>query len=318
MFPIKKKKEVDVVPVKPVRKRKPKVEPPKPWGNKERLIVFIFLVLAPISSILFLVHSKTSDAPKVLGEMSRPPIEISVLKENLINETKNLKGIYGIWVQALDNSYSFGINEKHQFDGASLLKLPLMIGYYKGVDKGEIDPATTYTLRYSDKASGAGILSDMPAGTIINYHDMVEAMGKNSDNTAFQIMINTLGVNVETNTIQDLGMKNTNFNNGLTTPFDMGILFYKVVNTNLLSNNSKNEFLNFLTDTDYEDLIPAATPDNVRVVHKFGADDGELNDAGIIYTNKPFILIIMAKDIDLGEAKMEIPKISKIVYNYLK
>src|SRR5258708_1886003 len=144
MFSFKRKttsKELDdAKPVKKVRRRK-KEEPQKPWGKFDRIIIFIFLVGIPILSFVFLVHSNGISTPKVLGEVtSRVPKDTDFLKEQLSNEIKNQKGTYGIWVQAIDNSYSFGINENSQFDGASIFKLPLMIAYYKAVDKGNIDP----------------------------------------------------------------------------------------------------------------------------------------------------------------------------------
>src|SRR5260221_6822759 len=116
MFPFKRKIEDeeldDVKPVKKVRKRKKKASPPKPWGKVERLIVFTFLVFIPTLSLVFFAHSKNPSTPKVLGDLTiRAPKDINLLKEQLSNEIKNKKGTYGIWVQALDNSYSLGIHE---------------------------------------------------------------------------------------------------------------------------------------------------------------------------------------------------------------
>lgn len=306
------------------RKKRKKVEPPKPWGKIERLIVLVFLLLAPALSIFFLIHSKNASSanlslagPNVLSDVvSRGPQDSNALKNELVNETQNLKGTYGIWVQALDNSYSIGINEKESFDGASFFKLPLMIAYYEAVDKGTINPDTNYSIKYIDAESGAGILATLPPGTIVRYRDMVNDMGKYSDNTAFFIISNILGENAETNVINQIGMANTDFINSETTPYDIGFLFYKLANTNIISSNSKNDLFASLTDTNYENYIPAGIPNAVKVAHKYGADDGELNDGGIVYAGKPFILVIMSKGIDNNEANLEIPKLAKIVYDW--
>src|SRR5258708_5287012 len=316
MFGKKEENKIDKSPVKKVRRKK-KAEPAKPWGKLERLIIFIFLAGIPALSLMFLVHSDNLSGSKVLGDMVvSAPKDVNVLKEELSNEIKNKKETYGIWVQALDNSYSLGINESSQFDGASIFKLPLMIAYYKAVDVGTIDPNTNYTLKYSDEAAGAGVLASMPPGTNVTYKDIVNAMGKNSDNSAFSIMYNILPDGAETNTINKIGMKNTNFENSTTTPIDVGLIYYKLINSNLISETAKKDLFNSLTNTDYENLIPSGIPDNIRVIHKYGAYNNELNDAGIVFSSKPFILVILSKGANNNEAQTEIPKIANIVYNW--
>jgi beta-lactamase class A len=329
MLPFKKKKvdeEVDAKKeeIKKPRKKRKKVEPPKPWGKIERLIVLAFFVAMPALSLVFLVHAKNSKNAKpipndsqVLGDViSRTAPNTDILKDDLNNELSGLKGTYGIWVQSLDGSYHLGINENEKFDGASLFKLPLMIGYYEGIDSGAINSGTSYTLKYSDAAAGAGALSTLPPGTNVTYKDIVEAMGKSSDNAAFSIISNALENNAEVDEINQIGMTNTDFINSTTTPYDIGLLYFKLANGKLISNNSKNEMLNFLTNTDFEDLIPKGVPDDIRVAHKYGSDNGELNDAGIIFTNKPFILVILSKGIDPAESETEISKLTKIVYDW--
>ncbi len=319
MFPFNRKVKAEIDDAKPVKKvrRRKKAEPVKPWGKLERIIVFIFLAGIPALSFFFLNHSHNLSSPKVLGEItSRAPKDINTLKEQLTKETKNQKGTYGIWIQAIDNSYSFGINENDKFEGASIFKLPLMIAYYKAVDTGKIDPTTNYTIKYADAAGGAGIISNLPPGTVVTYKDMAIALGKNSDNTAFSILYNVLGAKSVTSVMEEIGMKNTDFENSITSPFDASLIYYKLINSNLISPNSRKDLFASLTNTDFETLIPKGVPGNVQVVHKYGSVEAELNDAGIVYTNKPFILVILAKDIDEGQAETEIPKITKIVYDW--
>lgn len=326
MFPFKRKKdEKKKEPVEPIRRRKKKEEPPKPWGKLERIIVFVLLTSIPAISTIFFLNSKKTkisqtpvEPPQVLSLITNSPKDTKELKAELESEIKNLKGKYGIWVQVLDGSFTLGINENDQFEGASLFKLPMMLAYYKEVDKENLNPESTYTLKFSDAAGGSGTLANMPAGTVITYRDIIRAMGQNSDNSAFQIMGNILGFNAELRIIQNLSMQNTDFVNSLTTPYDMGNLFYKVTNTNIISENSKKEFISFLKKTDSENLLPAGVPSNIQVAHKYGNTNNNLNDAGIIYTTKPYILIVLSKDVDLNEAKTELPKISKLVYDWIK
>lgn len=310
-------KELDI-PVKKIRRRK-KLEPVKPWSRKERFIVFFFLLLIPVLSLTFVFKSKNKTSlinnTKVLGAITTSPA-IGELKSKIINELQGRQATYGIWLQALDGSYALGINERETFDGASLFKLPLMIGFYEEVQKGNISEDTNYTIKYSDAQLGAGVLATYSPGTVVTYRDVIKAMGKDSDNTAFGILENALDPNLETKVINEIGMKDTIFDESLTTPSDIGMLFYKLSNTNIISDSAKKELLNSLTNTQYETLIPAGIPSNIEVPHKYASELDALNDAGIIYAKNPFVLVIMSKGAS-DEAQSEIPKITKLVYDFL-
>ena len=60
-------------------------------------------------------------------------------------------------------------------------------------EKGSLDLETKYTLKDSDKVGGAGSLAGESAGTVLTYRDLVRLMGKQSDNTAFNVMSGLLG-----------------------------------------------------------------------------------------------------------------------------
>lgn len=303
MFPFRQKKVEEQLP----KKRRKKVEPPKPWGKLERVVVFAFLAIAPILSVIFFIHSKDSKSTKLISinsnvlsdVISQNPPDINLLKSKLIDETQSLHGTYGIWIQALDGSFTQGINENMQFSGSSLFKLPLMMSYYKEVDKGTIDPTSTYTIKYSDTQTGSGSLANMPPGATITYQDIVKAMAKDADNTAFSIMSNIVDPNSQINLISQIGMNNTDFSKNLTTAKDMGLLFYKLDTGTIISTNARNELLSFLQNSNSKDYIADGIP-----------------EAGIIYSNKPFILVILSKNTNENEQRSELPKISKIVYDW--
>ncbi len=328
MFPFIKKedpKDSDEVKEKKTRKRRKKVEPPKPWSKKERLIVFTFLIGTFMTSTVLAVRSNQppalphpiNETGKVIGKaISRQSYNTEELKNELLNKTNGLNGTYGIWVEDLSGAYKLGVNEKMNFTAASLFKLPLLIAYYKEVDEGKIDPDTVYSLKYSDATSGSGTLASLPPGTTLTYRDIATAMGKNSDNTAFQILGNIIGWKSIDTTIQEIGMTSTSFENGNTTAEDIGLLFSKLVKGGLISNSSKQALLDSITNTNNENLIPAGIPDTIEVAHKYGALGGELNDAGIVYSSNPFIIVILGKDKNTNEAASVIAQLSQIVYNW--
>ncbi|MBI3443509.1 serine hydrolase, partial [Candidatus Woesebacteria bacterium] len=63
------------------------------------------------------------------------------------------------------------------------------------------------------------------------------------------------------------------------------------------------------------DWIVKGIPEDVRVAHKYGRELHVVNDAGIAFTDKPFILVIMSKGIVEKEADAIFPELARIVYD---
>jgi len=140
-------------------------------------------------------------------------------------ETNQLSGIYGLYIVDLTNGYSFGVNEEESFEAASLVKLPVMAAMYRLAEEGGINLEATYTLKNSDKAEGAGILFSKPTGYTLTYREILELMGKHSDNTAFVIARQRVGKERIDSLIEESGMSKTDFEARRTTPKDIGLFF---------------------------------------------------------------------------------------------
>jgi len=109
-------------------------------------------------------------------------------------------------------------------------------------------------------------------------------------------------------------MVDTSLTKNETTPYDIGIFFEELWRGNLLSEESKKELLESLTDTIYEDWLSAGVPESIRVAHKFGRELHVVNDAGIVYSQKPFIVVLLSKGIVEAEADAIFPELAKMVY----
>lgn len=192
-----------------------------------------------------------------------------------------------------------------------------MIALYIEKEKGLIDFSSSHTLKESEKVGGAGVIVGLPEGTVLSYKDLISYMAKDSDNTAFNILGNQIGWNHVDEVINKAGMLNTSFKDSLTTPYDMGLLFQKLMNGDLVSDSSKKEIFDLFTNTDNDNLIPQGVGKDIRVVHKYAAEVGVINDAGIIFTKDPYVLVIMTKGEEEAEANAVIPDLSCIVFDVL-
>ncbi|OGM23729.1 hypothetical protein A3D00_00815 [Candidatus Woesebacteria bacterium RIFCSPHIGHO2_02_FULL_38_9] len=318
--------------LKPENKRMRR-EPPKAWGKKERLFVlFIFLTTIIISAVLA-ASARSWKLPGV------PKITIPIIKNEQIviekedknkiknqqeagkvilefkNITNKLSGLYGFYVVNLESGFSYGVFQDEVMQAASLIKLPVFATLYQEAESGNINLETKYTLKNSDKLGGSGSLASKPEGTVFTYRELARLMGKQSDNTAFNIFRKVLGDDKIDKVIEKIEMKNTSLAENLTSPADIGTYFGKLWNGKIVGSKSKDEILSYLTDTIYEDIIPKGVPEEVVVAHKFGRDLHIINDAGIILTDKPFVLVVMSQGIIEKEAEIALPQIVKTAYD---
>ena len=328
----KKDKEEDIeeeVQPKPKRKPKKKPDPLKPWGKKERILIFLVLSVTVLSAIAFTLFSRDSLSKPVINipsinfsqnetiVLEKPDTKAlsrEEMKRQLSSKISTLSGTYGVEVIELSTGKNYGINQNQKFEGASFFKFPLMLAVYRQAEKGKIDLSSTHILHDSEKVGGSGVLVGLPDGTAISIKDLVSYMGKDSDNTAFNILGNQIGWKYIDEIINDAGMQNTSFKDSLTTPYDMGILFQKFMEDKLVSSTSKKEILDFLTNTDNENLISKGVDSGIRVAHKYGRLTGVVNDGGVIFTTNPYILVIMTKGISEDEANKSFPELSHIVF----
>ncbi|MGB9637196.1 MAG: serine hydrolase [Microgenomates group bacterium] len=236
-------------------------------------------------------------------------------RQEIMNMIEQLRGRYGIFFQDLESNDSFEIAGQETFTAASLIKLPVLLTLYREAEAGRINLDEVYKLRNYDKVSGAGSLQYKPAGFEITFRQMAELMGQQSDNTAFNIVSQRLGETKIQELIDALGMTKTSFAKNETSPADIGLLFRKLYKEGIVYEKDKEEILGFLTNTIWEDRIPAGVPKGIKVSHKIGTEVGVISDAGIVFAPRPFILVIMSQGANEIEAKKALPEITRKIYD---
>jgi beta-lactamase class A len=312
---------------KPKRKNRKK-EPPKPWGKAERSLILFLLAATTLTSAFLALSARNWKLPgfpalglpslnfqkTYLFENNNQPDENHVqITQELESLTHNLSGTYGVYVIRLKTNLSYGLNENKSMTAASLIKLPVILTLYLEAEKGTINLDSKYTLNEADKIPGAGSLYYQPAGTVITYAELAHLMANQSDNTAFGITRRILGDEKIKKTISHLGMNHTSLDKNKTTPYDIGLFFQKLYQGALVSDEAREEILESLTNTAFEDYLPAAIPDEIQVAHKYGAEVHVINDAGIVFTDSPFILVLMSEGIIESEVQSIFPQLTQLI-----
>ena len=323
----KSKKARKIKDLNPENKRRRK-EPIRPWNKLDRIILLILILVTFGTSFYFALSSKGFKFPRIIPNINPFSDRTIVLRsveqgkikpDAIVNDFKeivsDLRGTYGFYVINLSDGSSFGLRDSEVFQAASLIKLPVMVGMYMEEEGNGINLDSIYILKKEDKVKGSGSLYDRPVGYKISYRELIKLMGKESDNTAFNVCRKYLGDKKIENIINRIGMGSTSLESNETTPGDIGLFFQKLQGGELIESGNKNELLSFMTDTIYENWLAKGLPDGVKIAHKFGRETGVVNDAGIVFSDPSYIVVIMSKNADVYEADDVIPLLSKLIYN---
>lgn len=283
--------------------KKARKEPIKPWGMQERIVVLVVLLVTVLTSGILALSARNFKLPKI-PKLALPSLSsLNPFQEQVIvvgnggtkisqekienikllfkEETDKYSGIYAFYIYDLNGDYYYGLNHKEVMQAASLIKLPVM---YMAMENNE-------------------------------DQTLVEAMGKRSDNSAFTKMVGILGKENVNKTISDLGMAKTSLSENLTTPEEVGIFFKKLYKKQLLDEEKTMNLEDYMTDTNFEDWIKAGLPENLKLIHKYGREEHVINDAGIVMSDRPFVMVIMTDGIVESEAIPLFPKLAKLLYD---
>ncbi|MCU0653380.1 MAG: class A beta-lactamase-related serine hydrolase [Candidatus Pacebacteria bacterium] len=237
---------------------------------------------------------------------------------------------FAVYFRNLNNGPWFGINEKEKFMPASLLKVPLMIAYFK---EAETDPGVLRE-EIVVREGNDGILSQEIKPKIILEHgkpytvdELIERMIIYSDNKAADILFNNVSPKKLDEIYANLGIDipiGGNINQDYMSVKSYASFFRILFNSSYLSREMSEKALSLLAKSDYKKALAAGVPSGVAIAHKFGEykdlnrQNGymELHDCGIIYSpDYPYLLCIMTSGRSIGENEKVITKISSIVYD---
>lgn len=72
-----------------------------------------------------------------------------------------------------------------------------------------------------------------------------------------------------------------------------------------------------LREVTYRGRITAGLPQGVPHLHKYGSYDGNYHDSGIVYTTRPYVLVVLTAGAPVEEADAAIARVSAEIYRVM-
>ncbi|HAU31022.1 MAG TPA: serine hydrolase [Desulfotomaculum sp.] len=238
-----------------------------------------------------------------------------------INEyTMTQPGFYGIYFKDLDSGAVFDINGNEPITAASLVKVPAVLYLNTLIDQGELNWDDTVAYESGvDYQSGAGTLQfSARDGDEYSLRTLANLSITVSDNIAYRMIVRKVGKDNLANFMRSLGGE-TVFPGGwnITTAEDMGKYVEAILKFNEKNPEMGQKLLYDMAHSIYNVGLNGRIDKSVTVSHKEGDVTGVANDAGIVFAERPYILVVLTKNVDDIDRGFErIAEISRIVYDY--
>jgi beta-lactamase class A len=245
------------------------------------------------------------------------------LEHRLQDIAGHLDGVAGYVILDLTSGDRIAHLDHAVFPTASTIKLAIVHELFAQAAEGKVRLDETITLDRAKAVGGSGVLFEMgtPTMTIRDYATLMVML---SDNTATNVLIDTLGMENITRRMQSLGLAGTKLrrhmmdtaaarrgDENVSTPDEI---------VRLLQTLAKNDAAIALLKKPKESRLRRGLPENVETADKPGELDGVRVDAGIVYAkNRPYVFCVMTTFLKSEEeGERAIADMSRAAYEYFE
>jgi beta-lactamase class A len=227
-----------------------------------------------------------------------------------------------IFFRDLDSKKWLGISQNEGFVPASLLKLPLVIAYFKMVDVDPTFLSQKYTYAIDPEIMQQDIAPSvkLEIGKEYTIEDIMRQMMVYSDNDAMNFLLKNIDNNFLVNIFYELGVDFSDGSGNSLSPIAYSNILRMLYNSSYLTRDSSEKILTWMSEADFNDGLVAGVPSKIKVAHKFGErlvnyTTKELHDCGIVYyPGHPYIICVMTTGQDFIQLEKTIADISRITY----
>jgi beta-lactamase class A len=242
--------------------------------------------------------------------------------------------------RTLDGRAEVLIDADKPFHAASTMKVPVMIELFRQVASGNLSLDTPLPIRNEFKSIVDGSpysLSEgddsdkavyAEVGKTMTLRQLCDVMITVSSNFAANLLIEKLGVDNIRATVTKLGADGMHvlrgvedqkaFDKGLnntTTARGLLVLFDKLGHGTAVDPRADAQMIEILKRQAFNDAIPAGVPSRTMVAHKTGNITKINHDAGIVFADRPYVLVLLVRGIqEQKDSAALMASLSRIVY----
>ena len=245
---------------------------------------------------------------------------------------------------AHNTEWSFNADE--WFHAASTIKVPVLLGVFDAIDRGDLEPHSRVHVRNRFLSivedapyrveSGRDANSDVHAarGRTMQVRQLAYHMITTSSNLATNLLVDVVGIEAIQQTLKRLHLTGIEFRRGVEdmAAWEAGInnrvtakgllrALRAIADHTAISREASEHMLEILHGQEFRSGIPAGLPDEARVAHKTGEMSTVAHDAGIVYLadREPYVLVILTEwAADASGRQRTIARISRAVFEHVR
>ena len=224
----------------------------------------------------------------------------------------DFKGTAGIYVYHLKKGREASVNADTIFPTASIVKVPILIGLFDKIDKGELTYRQPLIYRDSLKYGGSGLMQFFQDSSQTDLSQLAALMITYSDNTTSLWSQALAGGGNRINEIMEqYGVVHTRVNSrtpgreqqwerygwGQTTPREMATLLVKIRQGNIVSPAASEEMYRLMTNVYYDGYALSQIPPFVQTASKQGMVNASRSE--LVMVNAPggdYVFYLATKD----------------------
>src|ERR1051326_1587690 len=242
----------------------------------------------------------------------------NVLKVKQEHELENL----GISFYDCETTIQWAYNADHYFHAASTMKLAVLLGVFRQVDRGELtlDAPVHVRNRFTSIVNQEPFMLDLTRdadpnvyghlGKTLTVRELAYWMITLSSNLATNLLVEVIGIETVQLALDELDIDGVRVIRGVedqaayeadlnneVTANGLLKLLRLIADEKAYSKQACEEMLKIMLEQQYRSGIPAGLPKAARVAHKTGNISTVHHDAGIVFLDgrKPYVLVILTQ-----------------------
>ena len=260
-----------------------------------------------------------------------------------IKETHGLVDL-GIAFYDYETTLQWSYNADAWFHAASTMKLAVLLGVYRMVDRAELtlDAPVHVRNKFTSIAGQKLYMLDINRDSDPELHRhlgrtmpvkrLAYQMITTSSNFATNLLVDVVGVQEIQTALDELGIEGVTVLRGVEdqAAFDAGLnnlvtangllrLLRLIADGKAFSESASSQMLEIMHDQQLKSGIPAGLPEAARVAHKTGNIATVHHDAGIVYLEdrKPYVLVILTRFDQASPRTTAVAEVSRDIYECL-